>query len=116
MANAGRTTLDFTAYLAERTARFTGREWMLRAVDDWLADGAERLFLLTGEPGAGKTALAGRLVQISGGAVPPPDRSRRLGPGFLGAWHFCTAGDRHWLNPRVYAESLAAQIAARHQA
>jgi hypothetical protein len=93
-------TLDFTSYLAERTDEFTGREWLFDAVAEWHADpGSERCFLLTGEPGAGKTAVAAYLASAA---------------GYLDAVHFCSARDYRWINPRTFAESVSGQIAARH--
>ena len=95
-------TLDFTSYLAERTDDFTGREWLFDAVAAWYADpGSERCFLLTGEPGAGKTAAAAYLASTA---------------NFLDAVHFCSAHDRRWINPRTFAESVSRQVAARHPA
>ena len=95
-------TLDFTGYLAERTDEFTGREWLFDAVAAWYADpGSERCFLLTGEPGAGKTAVAAYLASTA---------------GFLDAVHFCSARDRRWINPRTFAESVSRQVAARKPA
>ena len=93
-------TLDFTSYLAERTDDFTGREWLFNAVAAWYADPAsERCFLLTGEPGVGKTAAAAYLASTA---------------NFLDAVHFCSAHDRRWINPRTFAESVSRQVAARH--
>jgi hypothetical protein len=37
--------------------RFTGREWVMREVESWLAS-ARRVLWITGEAGIGKSALA----------------------------------------------------------
>src|SRR6266571_2045515 len=61
--------IDFTTYVDESTHNFTGREWVFKKIDAWLADPqAGRFFLLTGKPGSGKTAIAGRLSRF---AYPP---------------------------------------------
>jgi hypothetical protein len=107
--------IDFTTYVAERSRRFTGRGWLLQQFDDWLTDSAApRVFLLNGEPGAGKTALAARLAQLSAGTAPPPPGLSRIRPGFLGAVHFCSVRDRRWINPHVFAESLTRQLSDRY--
>jgi len=109
---AVRPALDFSAHIAERTSEFTGRAWVFREIGAWLADvEAPRIFLITGEPGCGKTAVAARLVQFSAGAVKPPQDLRHLGPGFLDAHHFCAADRRRWISPHVFSESLAQQLA-----
>src|SRR6266568_693626 len=132
--------IDFTTYVDESTHNFTGREWVFKKIDAWLADPqAGRFFLLTGKPGSGKTAIAGRLSRF---AYPPettlPPRGENfnreagqaddpvfrgtvlkmddgdyphLRPGFLSAIHFCLARDRRWIDPRTFAESLAKQLA-----
>jgi hypothetical protein len=37
-----------------------------------------------------------------------------LAPNFLSALHFCSARDRRWINPTIFAESLALQLSARY--
>jgi tetratricopeptide (TPR) repeat protein len=103
--------LDHTELVTERTRGFTGREWVFRAIDDWLGTpNGRRFFLLAGEPGCGKTAIAARLAQFAQGTAPPPEGLARLAPGFLSAFHFCSARDHRWINPHSFAESLALQL------
>lgn len=60
-----KTNLDFSAYIADRTRDFTGREWVFAEIDQWLAaPDAPRHFIIAGEPGIGKTAIAARLTQM----------------------------------------------------
>src|SRR5690349_11390838 len=107
--------LDYSAFIRERTANFTGRTWVFAKIAEWLGDpGGARCFLLTGEPGSGKTAVSARLCEFSDGITAPPDGLPSLSPGFLSAFHFCTARDRYWLDPHAFAESLARQLAARY--
>jgi hypothetical protein len=50
--------LPFDAAAAQHVQGFTGREWLLDRIRAWLADsGGQRIFWITGKPGAGKTAL-----------------------------------------------------------
>jgi hypothetical protein len=109
--------IDFTQYISERTTTFIGREWAFQAINDWLAnpDGS-RCFLLTGEPGSGKTAFAGRLFQFSQGMIPAPVGLSHLTPHFLSAVHFCSTRDTRWSIPQAFAESLAIQLAKRYPA
>jgi hypothetical protein len=124
MASSTGTVTEFSDLVAERTRDFTGRRWVFQAINDWLArpDGP-RVFLLTGEPGSGKTALAARLVQLSRGettadAGPSPPLSSvhsPLQPGFLSAFHFCSARFLRWIDPHIFIESLSATLAARYE-
>lgn len=97
--------IDFSRYAAERARDFCGRAWVFEAIREWLDAGPHgpRFFLLLGEPGSGKTAIAARLFE------------RALGP-VLSAVHFCVATDLHWISPRAFARSLAAQLADRYPA
>jgi hypothetical protein len=108
--------IDFTSYITERTDHFTGREWVFQAVNDWLADpDGSRFFLLKGEPGSGKTAISARLTQFSQGVLQPNGLSH-LTRGYLSAIHFCSARDTTWIDPLVFAGSLATQLANRYPA
>ena len=104
--------LDFAAYVAERTADFSSRDWVLGELDDWLEDSdGERFFLILGEPGSGKTVLAARVMEIVWGQVAAPSGSHVLGQGAVHAWHFCSARERRWIEPQTFSASLALQLA-----
>ena len=80
--------LDFSDYITERTKDFTGREWVFTSLDNWFKDkNASRIFILTGEPGIGKSAVACRLLHLSKGQAQQPESCTKLEPG-LG--HICT--------------------------
>lgn len=105
------TALEFSGYITERTQEFTGREWVFRAIDSWLADPAARpVFLLTGEPGSGKSAIMARLAQISRGETTVPGCTH-LRPGFLAYAHFCQAQQDPTLSPLRHVEALARSLA-----
>jgi hypothetical protein len=87
--------LDFAHDIERLTADFVGRHWLLEEVADWLARGGERFFLLTGEPGVGKSAVAARLTQVRGDVA---------------AYHFCLAGRVDTVTPGTVLRSLAAQL------
>ena len=50
--------IDFTDERARLTKDFTGRQWVFDEIDHWLTEREERFFILTGEPGVGKSAIA----------------------------------------------------------
>lgn len=103
--------LDFSSYVNRSTHDFTGREWIFESINHWLSNpDGKRFFTVTGEPGSGKTAVASYLALISQGKAHAPKSCQRLTAGFLNGLHFCSARDRHWINPRVFVESLSAQL------
>lgn len=105
--------IDFTSYIQEQAVNFTGRNWVFERIKAWLDDpGGARFFLLTGEPGSGKTAIAARLAQFSGGQANPPAGSLRLAHEFLSAIHFCRTAASDWTDPRTFAGSISLQLAA----
>jgi WD40 repeat protein len=86
---------------------FAGREWLWPILADWLTDGARRL-VISGPPGTGKSACAGRIVQLllADGLVGAPDVQ-------LGAWHFCQARQDTTLIPSRVVEGMARQLLSR---
>jgi hypothetical protein len=103
--------LDFSAYISEEIRNFTGRTWVFQAINDWLGkpDGS-RFFLLTGEPGCGKSAIAARLAQFAQGEAAPPAGLPNITPGFLNAIHFCLERASTWIDPRDFARSISLQL------
>lgn len=93
--------------MAKLTERFTGREWVFKKIDNWLKQKDERFFLLTGEPGVGKSAIATRMTQFAQGK----ELYEGLGKGFLDAFHFCSASNSTSVDPKNFARSIALQLA-----
>ena len=94
----------------ERTQGFIGRRWVFERIDAWLADGSRKLFV-AGGPGTGKSALAGRLAQISNGDLGIPTLSH-LGAGCITYAHFCQSRNTPRINPITFVENLSARLAA----
>src|ERR1041385_4853805 len=69
---------EFEPFLREKSRDFTGREWLFDEIDEWLRNGNEKALLITGDPGAGKSAVAAALV-------------RKNSDGQVLAYHCCQA-------------------------
>src|SRR5262245_44281988 len=90
--------LDFTDDIKRLTEDFVGREWIFREIDEWVSGSSELFFILTGEAGIGKSAIAGRLTQVRDDIV---------------AYHFCIAGRNSTVVPGTVLRSIAAQLGER---
>lgn len=98
------------AFAEERAGSFVGREWVFARVRSFLS-GPPGVFLLRGDPGTGKTAIAARLALASrghpggnGSPVPSP-----LTQGAISAAVFCQAGR---VTVRELTQRLSGQLAA----
>jgi hypothetical protein len=100
----------------ERAVGFVGRRWVLDEVRRWLEDRSERYFMILGEPGSGKTAVAAWLAGAMASAGSPA-AADAPSPGDWDAVHFCIArGQRGTVNPSQFAQSLSEQLAHRYDA
>jgi WD40 repeat protein len=109
--------LDFRSYSEKRSLEFIGREWIFSSVDAWLAeDPRTRVYLITGEPGCGKTSIAARLHGYSSGITDWPPNAKCIRRGFLSAIHFCSARDAGWIDPLRFVQSISQQLAERYPA
>jgi WD40 repeat protein len=96
------------AYVQERAAYFTGRGWVFARFDQFL-HGPPGVFLLLGDPGTGKTAVAAQLALTAAGRLTPPTAGavpRRAVP--VAAAYFCRAGRVDLLDA---AQRLSDQLA-----
>ena len=95
-------------YVDERAGAFVGREWVFAQVRSFLS-GAPGTFLLRGDPGTGKTAVAARLAQASCGRLGAADSPPPVGEGMISAGVFCRAGKA---TVAELAQRLSDQLAA----
>jgi hypothetical protein len=103
-------TLDLPKRVAENIAHFSGRVWLIEPVLDWLENSSRRLFILTGEPGAGKSMIAAWLA--GEGPIPREAEQResliRIRAAAKGA-HFCEAASGKTA-PKALAKGLTEQL------
>jgi hypothetical protein len=97
--------------LQDSIEEFIGRTWILSPITQWLERTADRLFLITGKPGSGKSMIAAWLGG-AGPAPPKPNDASRLAQirSAVRAVHFCQATTGN--SPRAFAENVATQLAA----
>ncbi len=78
--------------LQQLTKDITGRSHILNDIDHWLQQKDQRFFILTGEPGVGKSTIAAHLIQTRKDIV---------------AYHLCQAADLETLKPgRIFRSPL----------
>ena len=92
---------------------FAGRTWLLAPLLDWFENSQERLFLITGEPGSGKSMVAAWLA----GYGPAPEEAEAREKleklrRFIKGVHFCIATTGS-VSPKACAENLARQLFQR---
>ncbi|MDD5266652.1 MAG: hypothetical protein PHO08_05935 [Methylococcales bacterium] len=102
--------INFPKRIAENICGFTGRAWLLPKLLDWWEQDDVRLFLLTGDPGTGKSMILGWLAGFGPVPADPTDHAQlvRLRE-VVKAAHFCQTSSRN-ITPQAFAESIANQL------
>jgi hypothetical protein len=70
--------IDYRELIACSTAGFVGRQWVRDAVDGFLRATGPCCFLLLGEPGSGRAAIAARLALMPEGETTSNPPSTRI--------------------------------------
>ena len=99
--------------IVEAHTDFTGRAWVFRQIDAWLEAPGPLVFVITGEPGSGKTALAAHLAQMMQ-VEALTQKYTHLGPDTLAYAHFCQAFDDRTLSPLRFVTNLSQRLANRY--
>ncbi|MBD2234986.1 hypothetical protein [Phormidium tenue] len=88
--------IDFSQDISQLNEDFVGQKWVLEKIDKWLLKKNDRFFILLGEPGVGKSAIAAHLTQ----------KRKEI----IAAHHFCKLGDEDTVCPSRVLRSLAVQL------
>src|SRR5438046_619326 len=103
--------IELPRRIADHIDQFTGRAWLLPPILKWWDRSDAPLFLLTGDPGTGKSMIT---AWFAGFGPQPADAGARAGLARIRAAHkavhFCQANTRN-SSPRAFAESVADQLA-----
>ena len=99
--------------IAANIKYFTGRKWLLPRLLSWLEQSSDRVFLLTGGPGTGKSMVMAWLA--GAGPIPTdPTAQSQLEQirSSVAAVHYCQAASRN-ITPQAFAENIANQLTRR---
>lgn len=102
--------IDLPKRVDENIDRFNGRAWLLPHLLNWWDKGDERLFLLTGGPGTGKSMV---MAWLAGFGPEPKDPTAQTQltcmRKAMKAAHFCQAASRN-ITPQAFADNIANQL------
>lgn len=102
--------IELPRLVASNIDHFTGRAWLLPTLLDWYEHGDERMFLLTGGPGTGKSMIVAWLA--GHGPTPEVVEARAQLEQLrkqVAAVHFCMAASRN-LSPQAFATNIVNQL------
>ena len=109
------TTSLLPSTIATNIRHFTGRTWLLPPLLDWLEQSDQRIFLLTGGPGTGKSMI---MAWLAGYGPAPADvaDAERLAQvrSRVKAAHFCIAASGS-TDPKTLASEVAKQLTSNVQ-
>jgi hypothetical protein len=102
--------LQLPPAIAANIERFTGRTWLLPTLLTWYEQTSERIFLLVGKPGTGKSMITAWLAGYGPAPADPVavEQLERL-RGQVKAVHFCIV-DNGSTDPKDMARQMAMQL------
>jgi tetratricopeptide (TPR) repeat protein len=107
--------LKLPSTIEKNIGHFTGRAWLLPYLLKWFEQSDERLFILTGEPGTGKSMVA---AWLAGAGPLPADAQSQTQLEQLRSWvkaaHFCIAASGS-VAPKAFAQNVATQLTSNVQ-
>ncbi len=95
-SDIGKRIINFGELIDDRTRTFVGRQFVFDAIDQFIQDNPRGYFLLRGDPGIGKSAMAAHLVQAR---------------GYLHHFNVRSAGI---VTAKAFLENLCAQVIVRY--
>ena len=98
-------TFKIPSIINEHIEQFSGRTWLLPILKEWLDNGSEQIFLLTGGPGTGKSMIMGWLATAVSDNLQHQQIQERMT-----AVHFCRANDRTSYTPLAFAGKMVHQL------
>lgn len=87
--------IDFSFEIDRLSAGFSSRSWIDAEIGEWLNHSDDRIFVVYGGPGAGKSSFLANMVKMNQNVV---------------AHHFCNAGLRETLRPDRFVQSVVSQL------
>ena len=90
--------IDFGTRISNLTRDFTGREWLIDELNEWLNNEESRVFFVTGDPGVGKSAVMAHLIEKN---------------ELVNAYHFCLFHLAESTEPGIFIKSISAQLATQ---
>lgn len=102
--------LKLPSTVERNSKHFTGRAWLLPHLFEWFEQSDERMFILTGDPGTGKSMIT---AWLAGAGPLPGDAEAQAQLERLRSWvkatHFCIAASGSTA-PRALAQNVAEQL------
>ncbi|MCK4792265.1 MAG: hypothetical protein KAV87_51520 [Desulfobacteraceae bacterium] len=96
--------------IAENIANFTGRRWLLPPLLEWFEKTNDRMFILQGKPGSGKSMIA---AWLSGAGPEPIDNNSKSHlqqiRSRIKATHFCIEASGS-IAPKAFTKNIADQL------
>ncbi|MGW8178214.1 MAG: nSTAND1 domain-containing NTPase, partial [bacterium] len=102
--------INLPSTIEENIQHFTGRTWLLPHLIEWFEESDERLFILTGDPGTGKSMIMAWLA----GVGPAPAGAKTYTQleqvrSWVKAVYFCVA-ESGSTAPKAMAQNMAEQL------